>query len=140
MFDLDPNFWAAHQTQAIVLVKQDHLTEALSEAQKSSQFSTRSNASLALLGHIYGKLGRRSEAEAIIKELEKRYTDKEADGRDLVIVYTGLDDKDKAFAWLERAFADHSVFLAFLKLEPLMERLHSDARWNDLERRVGLNQ
>jgi len=140
MFDLDPNFWAAHQTQAIVLVKQDHLTEALSEAQKSSQFSTRSNASLALLGHIYGRLGRRSEAEAIIKELEKRYTDKEADGRDLVIVYTGLDDKDKAFAWLERAFADHSVFLAFLKLEPLMERLHSDARWNDLERRVGLNQ
>jgi len=140
MFDLDPNFWAAHQTQAIVLVKQDHLTEALSEAQKSSQFSTRSNASLALLGHIYGKLGRRSEAEAIIKELEKRYTNKEADGRDLVIVYTGLDDKDKAFAWLERAFADHSVFLAFLKLEPLMEQLHSDARWNDLERRVGLNQ
>ena len=140
MFDLDPNFWAAHQTQAIVLVKQDHLTEALSEAQKSSQFSTRSNASLALLGHIYGKLGRRSEAEAIIKELEKRYTDKEADGRDLVIVYTGLDDKEKAFAWLERAFTDHSVFLAFLKLEPLMERLHSDARWNDLERRVGLNQ
>jgi len=140
MFDLDPNFWAAHQTQAIVLVKQDHLTEALSEAQKSSQFSTRSNASLALLGHIYGKLGRRSEAEAIIKELEKRYTNKEADGRDLVIVYTGLDDKDKAFAWLERAFADHSVFFAFLKLEPLMEQLHSDARWNDLERRVGLNQ
>ena len=140
MFDLDPNFWAAHQTLAIVLVKQARLTEALSEAQKSSQFSTRSNASLALLGHIYGKLGRRSEAEAIIKELEKRYTNKEADGRDLVIVYTGLDDKDKAFAWLERAFADHSVFLAFLKLEPLMDRLHSDARWNDLERRVGLNQ
>jgi len=92
------------------------------------------------LGHVYGRLGRRSEAEAIIKELEKRYTDKEADGRDLVIVYTGLDDKERAFTWLERAFADHSVFLAFLKLEPLMERLHSDARWNDLERRVGLNQ
>jgi adenylate cyclase len=140
MVDLDPNFWAAHQTLAIMLVKQNRLTEALSEAEKSSQFSTRSNASLALLGHIYGKLGRRSEGETIIKELEKRYTDKEADGRDLVIVYTGFDDKDKAFAWLEKAFADHSVFLAFLKLEPLMEQLHSDARWNDLERRVGLNQ
>ena len=32
------------------------------------------------------------------------------------------------------------VFLAFLKLEPSMEQLHSDARWNDLERRVGLSQ
>ncbi|MGQ0762498.1 MAG: hypothetical protein ACT4OT_10870 [Acidobacteriota bacterium] len=140
MIDLDPNFWAAHQTLAIVLVKQGRLAEALSEAQKSTQFSNRGNASLALLGHVYAKLGQRSEAEAVIKELEKRYSDKQADARDLVIVYAGLDDKDKAFAWLEKAFADHSVFLAFLKLEPMMETLRSDPRWNDLERRVGVSQ
>jgi len=93
---------------------------------------------LALLGHVYAKLGRRSEAEAVIKELEKRHADRLADGRDLVVVYAGLEDKDKAFAWLEKAFADHSVFLVFLRLEPLMETLHSDPRWNDLERRVGI--
>jgi tetratricopeptide (TPR) repeat protein len=139
MFDLDPNFWAAHQTLGIVLVKQGRYADALAEAQKSLQYSNRSNASLALLGHVYGKLARRSDAEEVIKELEKRYTDKQADSRDLVIVYTGLDDKNRAFDWLERAFADKSVFLAFLKLEPLMETLHSDPRWNDLERRVGVN-
>lgn len=140
MLDLDPNFWAAHQTLSIVLIKQDRFAEALAEAQKSIQYSNRSNASLALLGHVYGKLGRRSEAEEVIKELEKRYGDKQADSRDLVIVYSGLDDKNKAFGWLEKGFADHSVFLAFLKLEPLLEVLHSDARWNGLERRVGLPQ
>jgi TolB-like protein len=139
MFDLDSNFWAAHQTLSIVLVKQGRYAEALAEAQKSIQYSNRSNASLALLGHVYGKLGRRSEAEGIIKELEKRYADKQADSRDLAIVYSGLDDKNKAFGWLEKAFADHSVFLAFLKLEPLLEALHSDPRWKDLERRVGIN-
>ena len=138
MFDLDSNFWAAHQTFSIVLIKQGRYAEALAEAQNSIQYSKRSNASLALLGHVYGKLGRRSEAEEVIKELEKRYDDKQADSRDLVIVYSGLDDKNKAFGWLEKAFADHSVFLAFLKLEPLMEALHSDPRWNDLELRVGI--
>jgi tetratricopeptide (TPR) repeat protein len=140
MFDLDPNFWAAHQTLGIVLIKQGRYAEALSEAQKSIQYSNRSNASLALLGHVYGKTGRRSEAEEVIKELERRYGDKQADSRDLAIVYSGLDDKNKAFSWLEKAFADKSVFLAFLKLEPLMEVLHSDPRWNDLERRVGVSQ
>jgi TolB-like protein len=138
MFDLDANFWAAHQTFSIVLVKQGRYDDALAEAQKSVQYSNRSNASLALLGHVYGKLGRRSEAEGVIKELEKRYADKQADSRDLAIVYCGLDDKDKAFGWLEKAFADRSVFLAFLKLEPLMEVLHRDSRWNALERRVGV--
>src|SRR5262249_37248833 len=115
MIDLDPNFWAAHQTLAIVLVKQGRYDEALTEAQKSTQLSNRSNASLALLGHVYGKQGRRSDAETIIKELETRHANKFADSRDLVVVYAGMDEKDKAFAWLENAFADHSVFLAFLK-------------------------
>jgi hypothetical protein len=32
------------------------------------------------------------------------------------------------------------VFLVFLKLEPLMETLHSDPRWKDLERRVGISE
>lgn len=140
MIDLDPNFWAAHQTLAITLIKQGRYAEALTEAQKSAQLSNRANASLALLGHVYGKLGQRSDADAVIKELEKRYADRLADGRDLVVVYAGLDDKDNAFAWLEKAFNDRSVFLMFLKLEPLMDSLHSDPRWSDLERRVGMTQ
>jgi len=139
MIDLDPNFWATHQTLGIVLVKQSRYADALAEAQKSIQFSNRSNASLALLGHVYGKLGRRSEAETIIKELETRYNAKQADGRDLAVLYAGLDDRDKAFEWLQKAFENRSVFLVFLKLEPLMESLRSDPRWNELEGRVGIS-
>jgi TolB-like protein len=138
MIDLDPNFWPAHQTLAIVLVKQGRHDDALVEAQKSTQLANRSNASLALLGHVYAKLGRLTEADAVIKELEKRYTDKSADGRDLAVAYAGFD-KDQAFAWLEKSFADHSSFLAFLKLEPLLEPLHSDPRWKNLESRVGIS-
>jgi adenylate cyclase len=139
MIYLDPNFWAAHQTLSIILVKQGRYDEALAEAQKSLQLSNRSNASLALSGHIYFKLGRRSDAELVAKELEKRYSDKLADGRDLAVVYAGLD-KDEAFTWLEKAFEDRSVFMVFLKLEPLLEPLQTDPRWKDLERRVGVSQ
>ena len=137
MFDLDPNFWAAHQTLGIVLIKQGHYAEALVEAQKSADLSSRSNASLALLGHVYAKLGRRSEADGLIKELEERYKNKHADGRDLAVVYAGFDN-GQAFAWLEKAFADRSVFLVFLKLEPLLDSLHNDSRWQELERRLGI--
>jgi len=139
MIDLDPNFWAAHQTLGIVLVKQRSYAEALAETEKSVQLANRSDASLALLGHVYGRLGRRSDADMVIKELEKRYADKLADGRDLAIVYAGLDDKDKTFSWLDKAVTDRSVILAFMKLEPLLEQMHSDPRWHDLELRVGVS-
>ena len=137
MIDLDPNFWAAHQTLGIILVKQGRYTDALAEAQKSTQFADRSNASMALLGHVYAKLGRRSEADGVINELERRYANQAADARDLAVVYAGFE-KEKAFEWLEKAFKDQSVFLVFLRLEPLMESLHSDPRWKDLLRRVGV--
>lgn len=139
LISLDPTFWPGHQTLGIVLVKQGRYAEALASAQKSVELATRSNAPLALLGHVYAKMGRRGEAEAVIKELEKRFADKQADGRDLAVVYAGLDDKNKAFEWLEKSFADHGVFLVFLKLEPLLEPLNSDARWKELERRVGIS-
>lgn len=138
MIDLDPSFWPAHQTLSIVLTKQGRYDGALVEVQKSTEFSGRGNASLALLAHINAKLGRRSEAEAVIKELEKRYSEKSADGRDLAVAYAGFD-KDQAFAWLAKAFKDHSPFLVFLKLEPMLDDLHTDPRWGDLERRVGVN-
>jgi tetratricopeptide (TPR) repeat protein len=140
MIDLDKNFWAAHQTLAIVSVKQSRYEDALGETQKSIELSNRSNASLALLGHVYGRLGQRSEADAVIKELEKRYADKAADGRDLAVVYAGSGKKDEAFGWLDKAFANHSVILAFLRLEPLLEPLQGDPRWKDLERRIGVDQ
>ena len=137
MIELDPNFWAAHQTFAIVLTKQGKNAQALVEAQKALDLTKRSNAALAFNAHVLGRLGRRAEAETIIKELQEKYARKEADGRDLAVAYAGLDDKDQAFAWLEKAFADHSNFLAVLRLEPALDSLKSDPRWNDLLRRVG---
>ena len=139
MIELDPNFWAAHQTLGILLIKQGRIDEALAQAQKSLQLSNHSNASLALLGYVYGRLGRRADAEAIIKDLEKRYAKQLADGRDLAIVYAGLNDNDKTFAWLVKAETDRSVILVFMKLEPLLDTLHADPRWKELERRVGVS-
>ena len=53
-------------------------------------------------------------------------------------VYIGLGDKDQAFAWLEKAYADHSWYMASLKVDPELGALRSDPRFTDLVRRIGL--
>ena len=136
--DLDPSFWAPHQTLGIIRIKQDRLTDALVEAQKSVETSNRMNAPLALLGHVYGLQGKKEEADGILKELEQRAANKNADPRDLAIVYTGLKDYDKAFESLQRGLEEHSVFMPYLNLEPLFEPLRGDPRWRELKRRIGL--
>ena len=138
MIELDPTFWAIYQTLVWVKVKQGKFEDALNAAQKSVELSNRANAALSQLGHSYGLLGRREEAMSVIRELETKFENKTADAKDIAVVYTGLGDKDKAFEWLEKAFAYRSFHLTTLNIEPLFDPLHDDPRWSDLKRRVGI--
>ena len=56
----------------------------------------------------------------------------------MALVYIGLQDTDQAFAWLERAYADHSHLLAWLKVDPRFDGIRGDPRYRDLLRRMGL--
>jgi hypothetical protein len=83
-------------------------------------------------------MGRRKEAESVIKELQQKYAKQDADARDLAVAYAGLDQKDQVFAWLEKSYQQHSHSLAVLRTEALLDPVKSDPRWNDLLKRVGV--
>jgi hypothetical protein len=55
-------------------------------------------------------------------------------------MYARLGEKDPAFESLEKAYRDRSAELVELKVEPVFDFLHSDPRYNDLLRRMGLPQ
>jgi hypothetical protein len=55
------------------------------------------------------------------------------------VIYAGLGEKDQAFTWLERAYADPSYLLAlYLTTDARLDTLHSDPRFSELRRRIGL--
>jgi hypothetical protein len=56
----------------------------------------------------------------------------------IAVIYVGLGDKEQAFAWLNRAYDERDNWLNYLKVEPRLDPLRSDARFTDLLRRVGL--
>ena len=48
------------------------------------------------------------------------------------------DQRDKALAWLQKAKQEHSPALSTLKVEPGLDPLRNDPRFQDVLRRVGL--
>jgi tetratricopeptide (TPR) repeat protein len=60
--------------------------------------------------------------------------------RYFAIVYAFLGEKDKAFAYLEKAYEERNGFLIFLNVDPRFDNLRSDPRFSDLVRRVDLPQ
>jgi len=83
-------------------------------------------------------MGREAEAREMISELQK-HVQKTGIGRyEIALVYAGLGEKDEAFAWLEKSFAARDKGLTYLKIDPPLDPLRSDSRFQDLVRRVGL--
>ena len=99
--------------------------------------STSSDPS-SFLGTIYAQAGNRTEALAIIKKLEEGIANQKKYQYGIARIYARLGEKDKAFAWLEKAFQDHFTSMIVLKTENDFEPLRSDPRYKDLLKRMGL--
>lgn len=55
---------------------------------------------------------------------------------DLACSYARLGEKDEAFHWLERSYAEHHGGLLQIRLDPDLNSLRSDPRYRDLVRRM----
>ncbi len=136
--EMDPNFAPAHLWLGQVYEQRQIYETAIMEFQKGTSLSAGSSYALARLGHGYAVAGRRGEAQMMLNQLNALSKQRYVSPYDTALIYAGLGEKDRAFAWLERAYEERSVWLIFLKVEPSLDPLRSDPRFNDLLRRIGL--
>ena len=95
--------------------------------------------SLATLGHGYATSGNRSDALKVLAELAELQEREYVAPFFMALIYTGLGEKEQAFAWLDKACEDRSWGLLWLKVDPRLDDLRSDARFSTLMERVGLS-
>ncbi len=135
--ELDANFSPAHEYLGQVYLETGNFAEAVAELEKDVALSPGDASAKAELGYGYGRAGRKKEALKILEELTRASRQTYVSPYDVAIVYVGLNQKDEAFQWLEKAYQEHSVRLWNLKAHPRFARLRSDPRFQDLMRRIG---
>jgi TolB-like protein/DNA-binding winged helix-turn-helix (wHTH) protein/Flp pilus assembly protein TadD len=137
---VDANHYQAYWMLCHTFAFNRQFEEAIAAGEKAVAVSNRVPGALGMLGMVYGLAGRKNEATKILNELlelnERRYVTPAS----VAYVYIGLGDKEKTFVWLEKAFAERSNFIAYLKVVPIVDSLRSEPRFTDLVRRVGLPQ
>jgi serine/threonine-protein kinase len=136
--ELDPNFALAHQVMAFDYAAQGKYREALPIAEKAAALDGATPMSLALLGHLKARLGDVQEALQIVERLAESSNRRYTPGLAFAVVYVGLDDRDQAFAWLDRAREERFNRLAYLRADPVWISLRDDPRFDALLRRIGL--
>lgn len=112
--------------------------EAIAEFVKARELSGDGPDALASLGHAYAVSGQREQALKVIYRLKELSTSKYVPSYFVAIVYSGLGERDQALEWLEKAYEERSSWLGEIQVDPRLDGLRSDPRFEDIARRVGL--
>jgi TolB-like protein/DNA-binding winged helix-turn-helix (wHTH) protein/Tfp pilus assembly protein PilF len=131
--DMDPDFIPAHYYLGLAYVQKEMYGEAISHYQQAVTLSGTSTAIVGALGHAYAVSGKSGEALKVIDELKRgRYVP----SYKIALIFTGLGEKELAFAWLEKGYKERDFDMVWVKVDPMPDLLRSDPRFHSLRRRL----
>jgi serine/threonine-protein kinase len=138
--ELHPNsFWPAYFF-GLAYEQQGQIDRAVEEFRIAVKMSGDVTFATAGLGHLYGTAGKVAEARAVFEELSARAERAYVPAYDIALVCAGLGWKDQALMLLSQAYEERSGWITYLKVDPRLDPLRSDARFVDLLRRVRLDR
>jgi eukaryotic-like serine/threonine-protein kinase len=138
VLDLDPHFVSAHECLASTYLANAAYDKGLAEYQDLASFSQNDPLRLAGLGCAYALAGKKPQAREVIVQLGAASKSQYVAPYFLGLVHASLGEKDQAFSALDKAFAQRDSYLVRLKVEPILDSLRSDRRFENLLRRMNL--
>jgi tetratricopeptide (TPR) repeat protein len=112
--------------------------QAVSEFRNLATASGDDPLRLASLGCAYALSGEKVQAKKVITKLNGTSKMHYVPAYLWTTVYAALGERDKAFQWLENAYNEHDSYLVRLKVDPAMDPLRSDPRFQKLLHRMKL--
>ena len=130
--EISPTYVSANLTLGNILLARGQNAEALRAMQRETPDGGR-DAGLAL---AYYALGRTGESDKALHRLIDSSADNWASG--IAQVYAFRGEKDLAFKWLDRAYAQKDIELYLFKGDPAFARIANDPRYKAFLRRMNL--
>jgi tetratricopeptide (TPR) repeat protein len=136
---LEENFFRAHLFIGLAYEQKGMYAEAIAEYKKALSLAEGNVETLASLAHVHAASGNRREAQQILNKLNDLSKQRRVDPYFVALVHLGLGQKDQAFEFLEKAVEERSIMLLWFKIEPRLDSIRSDARYEDILRRLGFS-
>jgi TolB-like protein/Tfp pilus assembly protein PilF len=135
---LDPKYFMLHFIAGRAHMRLNNYAKAIGHlklARTGTGEMPLMDAALGLAYAVSGKKGLTAKlADQFKAAAKKRYIPPTYFG----MLFAGLGDKDKALEWLEKAYEERADGLTWLNVEPMLDDLRSEAKFQDLVRRIGL--
>jgi TolB-like protein/Flp pilus assembly protein TadD len=136
--ELDPNYPVTYWVLGLLLAKMGRYELAIAEGEKGVKLSGGSPLMNAALAQTLATAGRSEKAIQILDDLTTLAKQKYVAPYFFAGIHIGLGEDDRAIEYLEKSYEEHSHWLIYLHLDPSIDSLRSNPRFQDLSQRVGL--
>ncbi|MCH7938635.1 MAG: tetratricopeptide repeat protein [Candidatus Marinimicrobia bacterium] len=134
--ELNPDYPLAYMALGENYRRAGRHGEAVEAHEKAVALDKGNALYLSYLGYTYGVAGHREKALAILRELHEMSKEKYVSPWAMAMPYIGLGELDQALDWLDKAYVEGDLLIAWLKVFPEFDPLRSDPRFADLLRRM----
>jgi TolB-like protein/DNA-binding winged helix-turn-helix (wHTH) protein/Flp pilus assembly protein TadD len=137
---LDSEFWIGHIMLGQAYGQLGEIDRALESLAVAARFSEQNSKTIAMKGYLLAKAGRLKEGRDVLSALETASQTKYVPPYAMALVNAGLNERDAAFEWLNRAYVGRDAHLIFLTVDPKWDSFRSDSRFDALLERCGFSQ
>ena len=135
---MDPDFLGARLVLWWAQIAKGAHDDAMADIRKELGRPGSSTVKKLMLGYACAMAGKREEATGILRELDARLAGEDRLALLSTFLLTALDNKDRAFQQLQRAYESRDPGLMFLKVAPWADPIRSDPRYGALAEKLGL--
>jgi TolB-like protein/Tfp pilus assembly protein PilF len=136
----NPNFATAYDALGMAYQRKKIYPEAIAAYQKYLDLSGRDADAISRLAQSYAAAGQKEEARKLLHELEHPPKGMYVQPIDIATVYSSLDEREKAFAYLDLAHKQRATGMMLLRWDPAYDPIRSDPRFKALLRKLGFPQ
>jgi eukaryotic-like serine/threonine-protein kinase len=136
--EMDAVFPLTHQRLGMAYVQKKMYKEAIAEFLQAANYSNRAPLAITSLGHAFAASGNQVESQRVLAELKELSHRRYVSPYGIAMIYAALGDKEQAFQWLERANEERNTELVFLRVDPRVDPLRDDPRFQELVKGVGI--
>jgi tetratricopeptide (TPR) repeat protein len=131
--DIDRSAAGAELFLARALVQKGLYEEALVALRQIMWVTVEPRSTMA---YAYAVSGQRAQATRVLADLLELARREYVPRYHIAIIYAGLNDRDQALDWLEKAYEERDQWLCQLKVEPMLDGLRSEPRFQALLNRI----
>jgi serine/threonine-protein kinase len=136
--ELSPYFSQAYWMLGFIQEQHRELEKSEEAFNRALELWPRSRRSKSGLARVFAKLGRKKEAQYLLKELEQLSQVCYVSPWELASIHFALGDEASGFEWLKKAFKDRSFELITVKVDPHFDHLKSNPIFHELASQLGL--